>query len=85
MPPEAILVETNESSRNENEHENVPPGACDIWALGLVLYFMIFAQLPYTNTSRERILDSKALAHEIRTFTKYVIISSSSFFDLLIC
>jgi serine/threonine protein kinase len=72
MPPEALGTTTMDASRKEsaNEEENVPPGACDIWSLGLVLYFMTFAQLPYKNTSCERILDSQALVQEIRTFTK---------------
>lgn len=41
---------------------------CDIWSVGLILYFMCYKKLPWKYSNLERIFNHIELANEIRNF-----------------
>ena len=48
--------------------------AADLWSLGMVLYFLCFAKVPYENVE-----DVDILKREILTFKEYVVSCLSCF------
>lgn len=41
---------------------------CDIWSVGLILYFLCYKELPWKNSNFQRIIDYRELINEIRNF-----------------
>lgn len=59
---------------DEQGHLSKANEKCDIWSLGLILYYISFGHLPWKNSDRLSIHDFNKLSDEIRLFdvTKHV-------------
>lgn len=73
--PELLLFNTENVNENENENISIDPIKADIWALGIVLYGMIFKRLPFDGSTpkslKTRILTSQPKYNESDSKNEY--------------